>query len=384
MYLLSKKATECFGCEACARICPKNCITMVQDTEGFKYPEIDKNKCISCRLCEKTCPIELDELTHSRQAWAGTHISDETCFESSSGGAFTAICEAVIPKGYCVYGVKWTEDLKVVHDEAHTLEECYPFRKSKYVFSDMSRCFFSIETKLKNNEKVLFTGTPCQCGALIQYLKARSISRDGLLTVDLVCHGAPNQMIFDKYISELSCHSPVVSFQFRNKRPFNGAVNTRSAFTEYADGVTDIKSVKNDPFMKGYYGRLFYRPSCGECKFAKIDRCSDITIADAWDIEQIYPEFSSSDGCSMVLVNTENGNKLFSELRKKMNLKEVDVNWAEKANQQLHKPTEMHKGRKKFFSEMQKGSFKNAVNKATHVPFAARIFRKITYVLKMH
>ena len=47
---------KCCGCSACVNICPKKCIDMVSDQEGFLYPVIDKSRCIGCGLCEKVCP----------------------------------------------------------------------------------------------------------------------------------------------------------------------------------------------------------------------------------------------------------------------------------------------------------------------------------------
>lgn len=46
---------NCCGCSACATICPKRCITMAADNEGFLYPQVNKNICIDCGLCEKVC-----------------------------------------------------------------------------------------------------------------------------------------------------------------------------------------------------------------------------------------------------------------------------------------------------------------------------------------
>ena len=52
-----KDKKDCCGCYACYNICPKQCITMKMDKEGFWYPNIDKNRCIDCNLCENVCPI---------------------------------------------------------------------------------------------------------------------------------------------------------------------------------------------------------------------------------------------------------------------------------------------------------------------------------------
>lgn len=48
---------NCCGCTACFNICPKKCISMQPDEEGFLYPVVDKKKCVNCGLCEKVCPI---------------------------------------------------------------------------------------------------------------------------------------------------------------------------------------------------------------------------------------------------------------------------------------------------------------------------------------
>ena len=48
---------DCCGCAACVQVCPKSCIAMVRDAEGFDYPKADSERCISCGLCEKVCPV---------------------------------------------------------------------------------------------------------------------------------------------------------------------------------------------------------------------------------------------------------------------------------------------------------------------------------------
>ena len=53
-YLDNKIKNICNGCGVCALVCPKKCIKMVEDTEGFLYPEVDESKCIKCNKCKKT------------------------------------------------------------------------------------------------------------------------------------------------------------------------------------------------------------------------------------------------------------------------------------------------------------------------------------------
>lgn len=47
-----KKSEDCCGCYSCVQRCPKNCISMIEDSEGFEYPQIDKISCINCGICE--------------------------------------------------------------------------------------------------------------------------------------------------------------------------------------------------------------------------------------------------------------------------------------------------------------------------------------------
>ena len=56
--MLFKKREDFCGCTACYAICPKDAITMIEDEEGFEYPQIDENKCVHCYQCIKVCPFK--------------------------------------------------------------------------------------------------------------------------------------------------------------------------------------------------------------------------------------------------------------------------------------------------------------------------------------
>lgn len=52
------KKEKCCGCSACYAICPKNAITMIEDEEGFLYPQINIDRCVGCKMCLKVCPFK--------------------------------------------------------------------------------------------------------------------------------------------------------------------------------------------------------------------------------------------------------------------------------------------------------------------------------------
>ena len=56
--VLFDRKEECCGCTACVAICPKQAINMIEDSEGFYYPSIDKKLCVCCYQCIKVCPIK--------------------------------------------------------------------------------------------------------------------------------------------------------------------------------------------------------------------------------------------------------------------------------------------------------------------------------------
>lgn len=78
---------DCCGCSACASVCPKQCITMSEDSEGFIYPCVDESVCVDCHLCEKVCPIiNYGNDREPLAVYAAKNPDESIRMQSSSGG----------------------------------------------------------------------------------------------------------------------------------------------------------------------------------------------------------------------------------------------------------------------------------------------------------
>ena len=162
-------ANDCTACAACVSVCPKQCISMHEDREGFLQPKIDTKLCIQCHKCEKACPI-LNPITipddFETKAYAAINKDDEVRAQSSSGGVFFPLAQWVINQGGVVFGARWNDKWEVVHDYAEDIEGVKAFMRSKYVQSVVGDTLKQAKAFLEAGRWVLYSGTPCQIGGL--------------------------------------------------------------------------------------------------------------------------------------------------------------------------------------------------------------------------
>lgn len=325
--------TDCCGCHACVQRCPKHCITMREDEEGFLYPFVDSSLCIDCGLCEKVCPVfNLGEERKPLKVYAAKNIDDEIRMSSSSGGVFTVLAERVLDENGVVFGARFDESWNVVHDYVENRKDLAAFRGSKYVQSRIGDCFQKVESFLKNDRKVLFSGTPCQIAGLRLFLRKEY---DNLLTVDLVCHGVPSPKIWRAYLEETIARecgkntvfshsnveriSLVKDISFRDKRlgwkkfSFSLTLSTPVGSGEKNSVFLSDVLTKNT-FLQGFLHDLYLRPSCHACPVKCFKSGSDLTIADYWGIDCYYKDFDDDRGTGLVLVNTSKGEEFYSKL----------------------------------------------------------------------
>lgn len=362
----------CTGCYACVTKCPKQCIAMEADTEGFCYPQINKEECSDCVLCEKVCPIitpiKLEDPLNPA-AYACYSTDEKVRLESSSGGIFTIIAEAILKQGGVVFGAGFDKNFDVCHQCVENTEDLDKLRMSKYVQSKIGETYREAEAFLQENRMVLFTGTPCQIGGLKAYLGK---PYDHLITQDIICHGVPAPMVWEYYVNLCKKNNNdniIEKIVFRRKdfgwKKFSLAIT-------YESGKAYCQDLKQDAYLKGFLSDLYLRPSCHACAFKSIKRHSDITLADFWGIENILPEMFDDKGTSLVLVQSEKGKALFKNIEKKMICQSVDLNEALKYNPAVIRSALIPRNREVFYNRFGKEPFDKIIHDLTKPSFKTR------------
>lgn len=329
----------CTGCTACASACPKACIAMTEDKNGFLYPIINADACIACGLCEKACPVMTPLKTGENEpkAYAANSTDEKMRLVSSSGGVFTEIAKAILAHGGAVFGAAYGERYEVVHIRVETEEDLAKLRGAKYAQSDLRGVFADVKDCLKQGRKVLFSGTPCQVGGLKAYLGE---DNGNLLTVDFVCHSVPSPMAWHEYVKYRA--------EQDNGGELPASINLRSKVTGwsrfqysnlfvYANDDNHIAKSDESLYMKLFVGGYISRESCASCKFKGYNRVSDLTIGDFWGIWDIIPEMDDNKGTSVVFVQSKRGGEFLTQITQNIILRPVTLEEATRHNQAMLK-----------------------------------------------
>lgn len=305
----------CLGCGACAAICKFDAIRLVKSEEGFLSTLIDQNKCVDCKMCKRVCPTLNEPAKHEPpQDVYAFKAEDALREESTSGGAFAALAEAVIKEGGVFYGAAQGEDFSVSHIRGETMLDLQKMQGTKYLPSDMTACYARIEADLLAGRKVLFSGTPCQVDGVKRFITAKRLPEENIYFVDIICHGVPSPAFYEAYMRwlEKEYGSKVVEYKFRSKKlSWRGS----SCYARLSNGMEFKNEKKLCAFMNTYYSDHITRESCYTCPYTSKDRVSDLTISDYWGLENLDKSFEDALGVSMLLVNTDKGRTLLEKMK---------------------------------------------------------------------
>jgi len=356
--------TKCTGCGACSQKCPKNCITMKQDKEGFHYPVVNKSECIDCKLCEKICPILKKEKENSNRkrpiVMAAWSKNEDIRLDSTSGGVFTELANKILGQDGYVCGAIYNHEWNVEHIVTNKREDLDNLRSSKYLQSKVWKSYKEVEEKLKEGKKVLICAAPCQIEGLYNFLGK---NYDSLITCDFICRGVNSPKIFQMYLKSLEnkYNSKIKKIKFKNK---TFGWHNFATKIEFENGKSYIGTRYFDSYMIGYLKyNAFMRPSCYDCKFKELPRIADITLADFWGIEKIDNNLDNNQGTSLVLLNNEKGEQFFKSLQDNIFYKEIESEKVFEDNVCMNNSVEMTETRKMVFKNIDNMEYEELNNK---------------------
>ena len=352
---------NCTGCGGCFNVCPKGAIELKEDGEGFLYPNVNAN-CINCGLCVKKCPVNGEgrkrECDFIQKGYVVLTKDRLNYLRSASGGVFTTIAKSFLSENGNAYvvGAVWDkEENKVIHWVSNTASDILRMANSKYVQSDMKDTYKRVNTLLQQGSKVLFSGTPCQVAAL----KSITGNPQNLITIDIICHGVPSPKFLSWQIQELNKQGKNtydnVVFRWKNALWKHGNFYMVLQKTKTNRKIFNNASV---PFYNLFMKNKTHRMSCYKCKFACLNREGDLTIGDC-DSARLYSSFYSDYGKSSVLVNTEKGDKSWTDYEHLFVQCQLDIDAEARVNKPLLKPEDIPLERMTIYKDIEMLPYKS-------------------------
>ena len=265
------------------------------------------------------------------EVYALYNNNKEVLGKSSSGGVFDALANWVIDNnGYvcaACYDYNQNELKHILFDDKEQIEKC---QGSKYFQSKISKDIYEGIKKLLNEKtKVLFTGTPCQVAAIKKYFKASNVDTESLFTCDIICHGVGSPGIWKDYANLLKKKGEIKYITFKGKE--KGWKNP----SVYA--IINSKNVSIRKYSWLYFDGSIMRPSCYKCKYTTTEREGDISIGDFWKVKRYHPDIYNEKGTSFIMLNTDNGKKVFDEVKGQFAYEKTTVEKVKQNN--MRKPT---------------------------------------------
>lgn len=367
---------ECTGCSACINSCPFDAISTTQNNEGFYRPSIDTTKCTGCHVCEHRCPVlhPISVQKSLSKVYAVWHNDATTRMKSSSGGAFSALAEAVLKEDGIVVGAAYNEQMRIQHIAISLTDDLDQLRRSKYAQSEIGFIFKEIKGYLLNGKKVLFVGTPCQVAGLKAFLIK---CYDNLFCCDFVCHGVPSAFAFEKYLQYLTTYvGEISSLNFRDKRKgWYDSIRVASM----QNGQQRVLRGNKDSYWVGFNNQdNNLQQSCYDCKFLGLNRLADITIADFWGIGKNKPFGHRNEiekGVSMVLINNQHGQTLFNLSKKYIQFFERNIDEVIHFNQAILRSSVKPSSRDTFYKDLTTSSFDSMITNYLTPDFKTKLIK---------
>ena len=176
----------------------------------------------------------------------------------------------------------------------------------------------------------------------------------GLVTCEVICHGIPSMVAWRSYRCEIENRkgATMMGVVFRDKSL--GWKRPRYAMT-FSDGSVEREELRRNAFHSGYLSGLFYRESCGTCRYAKLPRVADLSLADFW--KYVGPLAGSGLGVSLVAVNSPRGKRLFDLAAQYLEREPVESDVAVASCRHLTQHPVQHSRRSQFLCMLKANGY---------------------------
>lgn len=375
--IIDKK--QCCGCTACASACPKKCIRMIEDSEGFIYPSLNSDMCINCGLCDRVCPMHME---YDDSVIPETVVARDTrknvLAKGTSGSIFTSIMEYVLNNNGVIYGVVVDDDKVVKHIRVDSVDDdnVSKIPNSKYCRSDIEGIYVQINIDLIDGKLVCFSGTPCQTAGLKSFLMK---DYDNLILIDVICRGNPSPLFWKKYVEyvEDKYHSCIRNVRFRNK---TYGYHSGTMKIVFENGKTHYSSARTNYFLRAFFADLVSRPSCYKCHFKHVQHSADLTLYDSWHASKLAVIKDDDKGYTNIIIQTEKGKKLLREL-KTVETHKADTMEAVKLDGIMVKNSvPLNKKREEFFDGLINDNLKIHCERYIHISIKDECIEKLKKV----
>lgn len=288
-----------------------------------------------------------------KYVFGGYNKNNKVRYQSTSGGAFSAIVESFCNENYVIFGAE-AIGLEVFHSYITDKRDLEKFRKSKYSQSKIKNSYKDAKSFLLEGKKVLFSGTPCQIAGLKMFLKNTNTSN--LLTVEVICEGVPSPLYIRKYENHLSKKIKSIDYRYKGKSILNNGKWDFQIMKIVLENNKKTISVDRwfNPFWSIWLNHLMSRPSCYECHFARKERVADISLGDLWGVHLYCPElYGKNGGSSVIFANTEKGKDIVIKSEKFMYGHELKVKEALKYQSPMRKHIDSNPKRHEFMADLK-------------------------------
>lgn len=322
---------------------------------------------------------EKTKMNFSKRLFVVQSKNDQIRRESTAGGAFTEIARYVLKQNGVVFGAAFDDQMSITHQFVEREQDLAKFRGSKYVQSTIGESYIKVKEFLEKGRHVCFSGTPCQIAGLSKFLGKEY---EHLILVDVICRATPSPVMWLDYYGTLQkkVNTSIKGIRFRDK--FYGyKFSTFSIYTEHPKSDYHC-GVESDPWLRAFFDGSSIRPSCTQCAFKGLEKISDFTLWDCFDICRFDNQMDDDKGTTGVLVNSAKGWDIIQRIVPSIIYKELPVG-ENVGKPQLYQSAQASIKRDSFFELYRESGITKAMEQYYPLDIKARMKRMIRVTLTL-